>query len=206
MCSKPSVAFHVNCDNVECECCIECQFSDLKQELNAISYKYATSKARLQAQNWIINLDSSKLQASSQDLSVRYALAVFYYSLNGDSWEKSKDNWLDTDHCQWTGVTCLPNREVVSLSMPDSDLSGTIPYELEQLGSLMLIDLQSNEITGKLPSELGSLNLLQNLDLRYNILTGQIPSEICTLAEENMFSVRVDCYDVQCSSSCCEGC
>jgi len=206
MCSKASVAFHVNCDNVECDCCIECQFSELKQKLNAISYKDTTSKARLQAQNWIINLDSSKLQASSQDLSARYTLAVFYYSLNGDSWEKSEDNWLDTDHCQWTGVTCLPNREIVSLSMPDSDLSGTIPYELEQLGSLMLIDLHSNQITGKVPAELGGLNLLENLDLRDNILSGQIPSEICALVEEKVISVRVDCDDVQCSSSCCEGC
>lgn len=118
MCSKPSVIFHVNCDNVECYCCIECQFSEIKQKLNAISYKDdVSSEARTQAQNWIINLDSSKLQASSLDLSARYALAVFYYSLGGDSWETSFDNWLDTDHCQWTGVTCLPNKEIVSLSM-----------------------------------------------------------------------------------------
>ena len=55
--------------------------------------------------------------------------------------------------------------------MPQSNLSGTIPASLRQLGNLEELDLGGNSLTGTIPSELGDLALLKQLSLYDNRLT-----------------------------------
>ena len=93
-------------------------------------------------------------------------------------------NWnAFTAVIDWQGITVGGTpRRVTKLSMPQSNLSGTIPASLRQLGNLEELDLGGNSLTGTIPSELGDLALLKQLSLYDNRLTGEIPSELGSLA------------------------
>ncbi len=96
--------------------------AEIKEKLKAVSYQEIDSDSgpsspRIKAQNWIINLDQMKLPASSETMVHRYILAVLYYSLDGEDWLPSINDWLEGHMCQWSGVTCFMNREIISLTM-----------------------------------------------------------------------------------------
>lgn len=68
----------------------------------------------------------------------RYALAVLYYSTNGDDWLQN-DGWLsDEDECSWftTAVPPLCDNEtgaILKVLQSENNLIGTIPHELALL-------------------------------------------------------------------------
>jgi len=176
ICSGGSVSFQVDCDAVSCSCCENCMVEDypiqastrvteIKEKLKEVSYQELDSESspsspRIKAQNWVINLDQMQLPASSETMVHRYILAVLYYSLGGEEWSASINDWLEGHMCQWSGVTCFMNREIVSLTMSEFGLRGQIPYELGQLNGLLTIDFSSNSISGHVPPELGDLEFL----------------------------------------------
>jgi hypothetical protein len=72
------------------------------------------------------------------ELVIRYALGVLFFSTNGEEWEHS-DNWLEEmDFCTWEGTSCATGSRLHSLILDDNDMEGTIPTEialLEDLGT-----------------------------------------------------------------------
>ncbi|KAJ0605191.1 putative protein kinase RLK-Pelle-LRR-VI-2 family [Helianthus annuus] len=91
-------------------------------------------------------------------------------------------NWngLDSDPCDWLGVTCSAN-VVIKLNISGSSIKGFIAEELFQLSSLQELILHGNKLIGSIPISIGSLKYLKVLDLGSNELTGPIPSEIGNL-------------------------
>ncbi|KAA0031910.1 putative inactive leucine-rich repeat receptor-like protein kinase [Cucumis melo var. makuwa] len=85
-------------------------------------------------------------------------------------------NWnlSDATPCSWNGITCSEQR-VVSLSIVDKKLSGTLHPALGKLGSLHHLSLQNNNLFGSFPTELYNLVELQSLDLSQNLFNGSIP-------------------------------
>lgn len=84
---------------------------------------------------WLAN-NANRNTYSNETKIQRYALAVLYYSTNGNGWD-NKGGWMsDGDECNWY------NREVeapckdgalVELAMDSNNLVGTIPNELALL-------------------------------------------------------------------------
>jgi len=68
----------------------------------------------------------------------RYALAVFYYSTNGDEWD-TRTGWLtDNDECTWASFAIDPvcndeTGEYLELVIGANNLIGTVPIELALL-------------------------------------------------------------------------
>lgn len=68
----------------------------------------------------------------------RYALAVFYYSTNGDEW-RDNGGWLsEADECTWlthetNAPVCNPNGAYIDITLKKNNLRGTIPLELALL-------------------------------------------------------------------------
>ncbi|KAM3289842.1 hypothetical protein P3S67_018131 [Capsicum chacoense] len=61
--------------------------------------------------------------------------------------------------------------------MSNSNLFGSIPFEIGNASYLQLLDLSSNHFSGKIPRSLDSLKLLFELDCSGNELSGDIPSQ-----------------------------
>ena len=114
----------------------------------------------------------------------RAALVALYNSTDGPNWSNNS-NWLGTDPvCSWNGVTCNTTGHVTVLSLISNQLIGSIPPELENLTSLISLNLSnvsfrpSNQLSGSIPPELGNLTNLYRLDLSRNQLSGNIPPEL----------------------------
>ena len=68
-----------------------------------------------------------------------------------------------------------------SLNLSISQLTGSIPPDIEKLIHLTYLNLGGNQITGEIPPEMGNLTNLTYLNLGGNQLMGEIPSEIGNL-------------------------
>lgn len=91
---------------------------------------------------------------------------------------------------EWRGVVCDQNQVVVSISLPQCNLSGTVSPALSNLKGLQRLTLSNNHLTGGIPSGLTTLPNLQVLDVRNNRLTGKVPefrSSIRLFLDRNHF-------------------
>lgn len=94
-------------------------------------------------------------------------------------------NWnaLDTDPCDWSGISCSVARDgVLKLNVSGSSLKGFIAPELSLLSSLEELILHGNNLIGIIPKEIGLLKYLKVLDLGVNQLSGRIPPEFGNLS------------------------
>ncbi|XVE50123.1 hypothetical protein DITRI_Ditri01bG0136500 [Diplodiscus trichospermus] len=89
-----------------------------------------------------------------------------------------RGSWMASSYfCKWVGVSCgVKHDRVVSLTLPNMSLTGTIPPHLGNLSFLLYLDLSSNNFYGNLPKELGQLHRLRAVQLSFNSLKGGIPS------------------------------
>ncbi|KAG7371730.1 two component regulator [Nitzschia inconspicua] len=147
-----------------------------------------------QATEWILNVDDLACPTDPK-LIQRWALAVFYYSTEGDGWELCSDGNIcdvppfegdsaflsDVNECGWAGIRCNTVGCVTDIKFERNGLAGTIPTELALLTALAYLEMEEGETTGTIPSELGSLSNMYFLDLDFNRLTGTIPTEIYQL-------------------------
>ncbi|KAF2294632.1 hypothetical protein GH714_013985 [Hevea brasiliensis] len=154
-------------------------------------------------------------------------LLSFKYSILSDplsvleSW-----NYDDVTPCSWKGVTCkelgLPGTpdmfRVTSLTLPESQLLGSIPPDLGFIqhlrrldlsnnflnGSLpssffnstelQVISLSGNEISGELPESIGGMRSLQFLNLSDNALDGKLPKNLTSLKNLTVLSLRTNYF------------
>lgn len=108
-------------------------------------------------------------------------LLSFKYSILSDP-NHVLDTWdfLDQTPCSWRGVLCSDpdspeSSRVIGLSLPGSQLLGSLPSNLGQLNCLETLNLSSNSINGSIPGSLFTLPELRQLDLSGNLISGEIP-------------------------------
>ncbi len=108
----------------------------------------------------------------------REVLEILYDETDGDNWADNT-NWLtDGPLDKWYGVSTDADGRVERLRLGYNGLSGPIPPELGDLGSLRELYLYHNSISGPIPPGLGDLSSLLLLSLRNNDLSGPIPPEL----------------------------
>ncbi|KAL2514599.1 putative LRR receptor-like serine/threonine-protein kinase [Forsythia ovata] len=69
------------------------------------------------------------------------------------------------------------------------DLWGSIPKEIGNLSSLILLSLHVNQLTGSIPTSVVDLQKLQGLYLGGNKISGSIPDTLCELRNLNQLSL-----------------
>lgn len=151
------------------------------------------------AANWIADFDPLQLDvANTLNFRQRYALAVFWFALDGDAW-RYKDSllWLsEADVCDWrvplktklggwveVGVRCHGGQEVKELYLPSWGIRGEIPRELGILTGLESISLWENDLIGSFPVAFQQLTNLQFIDLHNNYLEGALPDWLSALSQ-----------------------
>ena len=125
----------------------------------------------------------------------RAALIAFYNATGGAQWHEQK-NWNTSESISdWHGVLTNPSGFVTELSLPDNNLSGTLPPELGDLAQLRWLVLDDNELTGPIPPEFGDLAQLQWLILEDNELTGRVPPELGRLSRLTILDLTRNSLD-----------
>ncbi|KAM7265503.1 hypothetical protein ACFE04_003186 [Oxalis oulophora] len=123
-------------------------------------------------------------------------LLSFKYSIINDplnvlqSWR-----YEDVTPCSWQGVTCNNNNNtsnvprVTSLSLPNSNLLGSIPADLPTIEFLQTLNLSNNSLNGSLPFSIFDARFLRFLDLSNNVITGELPVNVGRLG--NLLSLNL---------------
>ncbi|KAJ0256090.1 inactive leucine-rich repeat receptor-like protein kinase [Hirschfeldia incana] len=108
------------------------------------------------------------------------ALLSFKQSLQNQKENSVFTNWnsSDSNPCSWQGIACNEDLRVVSIRLPNKNLSGSLHPSIGALLSLRHINLRDNEFQGKLPVELFAPKGLQSLVLSGNSFSGFVPEEI----------------------------
>jgi hypothetical protein len=134
---------------------------------------------------WMARMDPSPLDIDTTPSSVvlqKYIMTLLYVSTNGKQWKNQNSYLSEVSVCDWVGLTCNDDGELVSIVLESNHLAGTLVSEIGSLGpSLKELQLGMNMLQGELPSEIGLLTSLTKLDLLdNNEITGTIPSELST--------------------------
>ncbi|GER41847.1 protein kinase [Striga asiatica] len=86
-------------------------------------------------------------------------------------------SWTGNDPCldSWLGVGCDSNGKIVTLNLPNSNLSGTLSPSIANLASLTHIHLESNNLVGPIPTNWTRLKSLALVDLSKNNISPPVP-------------------------------
>nr|GLL41434.1 receptor-like kinase TMK4 [Ipomoea trifida] len=79
-------------------------------------------------------------------------------------------DWYSSDNnpCTWTNVQCDKSTgKVVTINLDSQSISGNLPSEITQLGSLRTLSVQKNSLSGTLPS-FANMSSLEELYLESN--------------------------------------
>ena len=117
-----------------------------------------------------ININTA---ATCNPVSDSLELVKLYNATNGPGWT-NKTNWLVPGQSisSWYGVQVNGDGCVITISLSDNQLSGSIPNF--SLPNLQYLWLNSNQLSGSVPDF--SLPNLQSLSLSNNQLSGSIPN------------------------------
>ena len=122
----------------------------------------------------------------------RAALVALYNSTGGANWTDST-NWLsDRPLDEWQGVSTDDAGRVTEINLQENNLTGQIPFEVGNLSSLIILDMDSNRLSGSMPSALGNLANLQKFDLSDNELDGPVPSQMGNLANLRILNLHTN--------------
>ncbi|XP_047156213.1 leucine-rich repeat receptor-like serine/threonine-protein kinase RGI4 [Vigna umbellata] len=94
--------------------------------------------------------------------------------------------------CNWFGVYCNSQGEVVEINLKSVNLQGSLPSNFQPLRSLKFLILSSTNLTGRIPKEIGDYLELTFVDLSGNSLFGEIPEEICSLRKLMSLSLHTN--------------
>lgn len=118
-----------------------------------------------------------QLQLNEEKSNEFAALCEFYKATNGDQWSDNTNWCSDKPLEQWTGVNCMDGR-VITISLPNNNLTGHLPEELAQLKKLRFLLLKDNNIEGNIPENFVNLKELQQVELSQNKMSGEIPQMV----------------------------
>ncbi|GKY97954.1 hypothetical protein MPSEU_000753400 [Mayamaea pseudoterrestris] len=91
------------------------------------------------------------------------------------------------------------------LDLSFNSFTGTIPLHLGDIdGNLRVLKLDHNQLSGIIPASFTKFIRLNLLNLQTNNLTGSMPTGVCSLFNQTLPSIFVDCDEVDCP--CCNYC
>ncbi len=172
------------------------KLKEILATISDISLLDAKHTNQHKAFEWMAHVDPSPINVELTPHSIilqKYILTLIYISTNGKGWNDQMSYLTDANHCDWTGLTCNDDGEIVSVMLEHNNLDGTIVSEIGYLGpSLRKLHIGMNFLQGPLPSEIGLLTGLKTLDIFDNDgITGTIPSEFSFQNLRNLETIQL---------------
>lgn len=148
-------------------------------------------------------------------------LMDIYHATSGDKWTM-QNNWGRTDVpvCQWTGVYCNDNSDIIGLNLNWFGLVGTLPQSISclktleylfasgnnlqgesnlknmcGLANLKYLQIRSSSIKEALPKCFCSLYKMELLDLEGNMLSDIIPN--CITHQKSLATLNLKCNNLK---------
>jgi hypothetical protein len=87
----------------------------------------------------------------------RLVMANFFETLGGRGWTESTKWMSSSSVCDWFGISCDGDGNLVTLSLPRNQLQGSLDSRLGLLQDLKSLTLFENEITGSIPLQVWNL-------------------------------------------------
>lgn len=155
------------------------------------------------AMHWMASDPNNNLRVEQNEKVKRFVLACFYYSTNmvpspyviePPHW-RSAINWLTPKPtCEWEGIDCNDDLEIISISMDQNRLSGVLPLELSIIAkNLDTLELTSNHIymEGDAFDVFESLVNLEYLHMNDNYLVYDRGLPLQLAAMSNLKAIRL---------------
>jgi hypothetical protein len=112
------------------------------------------------------------------EIRQRFVLATFFAALDGSNWLENR-YWMSAENeCSWYGIECNEHGIIVNLILPENDLKGRMPVELEALQGLRTMWLAGNKLSGTIPRHIFHLERLEEMNLSENRLTGSLVEDV----------------------------
>jgi hypothetical protein len=111
------------------------------------------------------------LKTTEREVLQLYALVVQRFATAPNQWILDPSKSL----CDWNGVICNSDKEVIQLELQNKKMQGSLVMELGILTSLTILNLSENQLTGRIPTQLQQLTKLQMFHIGDNRLTGPVP-------------------------------
>lgn len=108
------------------------------------------------------------------------ALVLFYEAMDGDNWTNNSGWLIGDDPGRWFGCGGMNDR-ITGVLLPNNNLVGQLPPELQALERLEWLDLSNNRVHGTIPPEYGSFAYMKAFELDNNEMSGPIPQELSNL-------------------------
>eukprot|EP01083_Nonionella_stella_P106107 305745_1 len=134
-----------------------------------------------------VELNQSHIPSQTSSILTKkeqYSLKQIYQSSGGVYWYSPWNlSILESAHAcnRLCGIVCHSENgtsSIMSLSLANNNLSGTITKDIQHLTNLQSICFWSNDLYGPIPDIFDSFKLLNTLDLRRNSLNSTIPYSI----------------------------
>ena len=104
-------------------------------------------------------------------------------ALRNSGWWKWEEGATFSNHCNWSGITCIEARHVIGKRL-GVYVGDQFSKNLSSFPSLDFLVLSGTGISGTISDNIGSLTKLTYLDLSNNYgLTGSIPCQIDSLTK-----------------------
>ncbi|XP_042408323.1 receptor-like protein kinase HSL1 [Zingiber officinale] len=125
----------------------------------------------------LISKATTIAHADHQEQRILLRLRAHWSSTSAlSSWSTS------SPHCQWPGVQCDDGGFVNIISVPNMNITQSVPAFICDLNNLTHLDLTNNNIATGFPTGLYRCSNLQYLDLSQNYFVGGIPGDIDKLS------------------------
>lgn len=90
------------------------------------------------------------------------------------------DSWVESSSpsspCNWTGISCNRNQDVVSIDLSGVNISGEFPADFCRLTSLQFLNISDNNLGGQInPDSMSLCSHLVSLNLSLNYFIGSLP-------------------------------
>ncbi|MDF1698930.1 MAG: M12 family metallo-peptidase [Saprospiraceae bacterium] len=122
-------------------------------------------------------------------------LVDLYNMTNGGNWT-NKSGWedgalgADCSPCQWYGIQCDNQENIIEIDLFNNNLVGTVPANLSELTKLRILKLFANDLSGTFPDIWTNMADLEFIDLSNNLFTGTMPASLGNLMKLNTLYIE----------------